>query len=796
MTVSPSLLRCPVLPVRDRVLFPNLHVPLVVGRARSIKAVEAALKGDRQIFVAAQRNMKVEEPGRSDLFEFGTLAEVLQIINMPDGTVRVRVLSRSRAKLVDMTFLDGYLWGDVQLVETPSTSDEDATHLEAMRRMVLRKFDEYVRKIGRVPLEAPAAAHQTPSVDKMADLVSDALLISIEEKQDLMETVEIPKRLSRLVEILDSEIEILNIERKIQTRVHRQIEKNQKEYYLNEQMRAIQKELKQKDDHGKELDDMRTKIKDLKLSASTEETALKELSRLEKMAPFSPEATVIRGYLEWIVSLPWNTLSTDDVDVKHARQILTEDHFGLDKPKERLLEYLAVLRLTKEIKGPVLCFVGPPGVGKTSVAKSLARAMGRQFVRISLGGIHDESDIRGHRRTYIGSMPGRLIQALRKVKTRNPVILLDEIDKMSSDWRGDPAAALLEVLDPEQHKNFVDHYLDVEFDLSQIIFIATANSLYSIPHTLQDRLEVIRFSAYTTDEKVAIANQFLIPKALKEHGLAASSLKVEEEALRKIVHSYTHEAGVRDLGRKIAQICRKVAVALVQNGTETSKKVVVALKDLNGFLGAPEYLREKITVNSVGISTGLAWTDHGGETLTIEVTTMPGQGKVILTGKLGNVMQESAQAALSLVKSRGEKLGLRQKSFNKTDLHVHIPEGAVPKDGPSAGTAMATAVLSALSGRAVRKDVAMTGEVTLRGRVLPIGGLKEKVLAAYREGIKEVLYPRGNEKDLPDIPENVQKALKLIPVDTIDDVFARALQSSSVKAILPHRKSTHIAEAN
>ncbi len=793
-----SLSRMPVLPVRDRVLFPNLHVPLVVGRSRSIKAIETALAGDRLVFVTAQRHLKVEEPGRDDIYEHGTIAEVLQTINMPDGTVRIRVLGRSRAKLMDLSVESGTLFGDIQTIESVPESNQDATHFEAMRRMIVRKFDDYVRKVGRVPLDVLSTTSQMTSLEKLSDTVADALLISIEEKQDLIETTDLSKRLSRIVEILDSEIEILNIERKIQTRVHRQIEKNQKEYYLNEQMRAIQKELKQKDDSGREIDDMRQKIKDLKLVADTEEAALKELARLEKMAPFSPEATVVRGYLEWIVGLPWNTVTSDDTDVTHARKILEEDHFGLEKPKERLLEYLAVLKLTKSIKGPVLCFVGPPGVGKTSLAKSLARALGRQFARISLGGVHDESDIRGHRRTYIGSMPGRVIQALRKLKSRNPVLLLDEIDKMGTSFHGDPAAALLEVLDPEQNKAFVDHYLDVGFDLSQIIFICTANSLYSIPATLQDRMEVIRFSAYTTDEKARIANQFLIPKALKEHGLDEKVLKIEDEALRKIIHMYTQEAGVRDLGRKIAQICRKVAVEWVQN-SETKKKtktVSIGLKDLNHYLGAPEYLREKITVNAVGISTGLAWTDHGGETLTIEVTTMPGQGKVLLTGKLGNVMQESAQAALSLVKSRSEKLRIRNKAFHKTDLHIHVPEGAVPKDGPSAGIAMATAIVSALTGKAVRKDLAMTGEVTLRGRVLPIGGLKEKVLAAYREGIKEVLYPVGNEKDLPEIPEKIRSEIRLIPVESVDDVFERALQGTPPKSVLPSRKAAHLPGHN
>lgn len=772
-----SLLRLPILPVRDRVVFPALQAPLVMGRPRSIRAVNKAFAADRLIFVTAQRNPRAEQPERSDLFEYGTVTEILQIINMPDGTVRIRGLGRHRARLMDMSLENGALVGDIQPLETPSFAQEDPLSLEAMRKMALRKFEEYEKKIGRIAPEVFPSLTEMTALDLFADTIADALLISNEEKQDLIELVDVPERLRRIVEILGSEIEILNIERKIHTRVHRQIEQNQKEYYLNEQMRAIQKELKKKDDNGNEIDKMREKIKGLKLSFETEELVLKEADRLEKMMPFSPESTVVRSYLEWVLALPWTTTTPDNTDVGAAQKILDEDHFGLEKPKSRLLEYMAVLKLTQSIKGPVLCFVGPPGVGKTSLAKSLARALGRPFARISLGGVRDESDIRGHRRTYIGSMPGRIIHTLKKAKAKNPVILLDEIDKMGTDFRGDPAAALLEVLDPEQNKTFVDHYLDIGFDLSQIIFIATANSLYSIPPTLQDRLEVIRFSAYTTDEKVRIVNQFLLPKALVEHGLEPTAMKVDDDALRKIIHIYTQEAGVREVGRKIAQICRKVAVDLVQarEAKKMSDPIVIGLKDLNRYLGTPDFVREKLTMNAVGVSTGLAWTDHGGETLTIEVTTMPGQGKVLLTGKLGAVMQESAQAALSLVKSKWHKLGTRNRSFSKTDLHVHVPEGAVPKDGPSAGIAMATAIMSALTGKAVRKDLAMTGEVTLRGRILPIGGLKEKVLAAHREGVKEVLYPRGNEKDLPDIPEAIRRLIKLTPVDAIDDVFARAL---------------------
>jgi ATP-dependent Lon protease len=788
--------RIPVLPVRDRIVFPSTHAPLIVGRPRSIEAVQRAMGGDRLIFITAQRHVQVEEPSRNDLYEHGTLAEALQTIHMPDGMLRVRVLGRQRARLIDLVLEQGTLLGDIQHTNTPTLVGDEGLQLEALRRMLLRKFDEYVKKVGRIPVDLVATAEKQTSLDVLADTIADALYISIEEKQELLEIAAIPKRLSRIVEILDSEIEILNIERKIQTRVHRQIEKNQKEYYLNEQMRAIQKELKKKDDNAQEIDALREKIKAAKMTDEAQEIALKEADRLEKMMPFSPEATVVRGYLDTMVSLPWSKTSDDNTDVAHAKKILDEDHFGLEKPKERLLEYMAVLKLTKAIKGPVLCFVGPPGVGKTSLAKSLARAMGREFYRISLGGVRDESEIRGHRRTYIGSMPGRLIQALRKTKTKNPIILLDEIDKMGSDWRGDPASALLEVLDPEQNKQFVDHFLDVGFDLSQIIFITTANSLYTIPPTLQDRMEVLRFSAYTTDEKVRIARQFLLRKELKEHGMSHVTLKLEDETLRKLIHSYTQEAGVRGLQRKIAQVCRKVAVDLSKSKTSSKKTILIGLADLATYLGVPEFHREKTPANAVGISTGLAWTEHGGETLTIEVTSMPGQGKVQLTGKLGSVMQESAQTALSLVKSRGEKWGVRPQSLRKTDLHVHVPEGAVPKDGPSAGIAMATALVSALSGKAVRSDIAMTGEVTLRGRVLAIGGLKEKVIAAQRDGMKVILFPRGNEKDVPEIPENVRKSLKLVPVEDIDQVFELALLSLPVKAASTPRKPSHISRSH
>ena len=788
----------PVLPIRDRVVFPHVHVPLVIGRRRSREAIKKALTHNRLVFVVAQRNIKDEEPLRSDLFEFGTIAEILSTNQLADGFLRIRVVGRERAKLLDLSLQDGTLVGDILSMQENTLKTEKPYEFEAMRRVVVKRFEDYAKKVGRVQPDVLSKVRGITSISQLVDTVGDSLFISVEEKQDLLELVDIEKRLNRLVEILNSEIEILQLERKIQSRVHRQIEKSQREYYLNEQMRAIQKELKKKDDFGEELDGLRSKAKELKMPPDVEEMALKEISRLEKMMPFSPEATVVRGYLEWLLSLPWSASTKDQIDVDKAKSILETDHFGLSKPKERLLEYLAVLKLTQAIKGPILCFIGPPGTGKTSLAKSLARAMGRKFVRLSLGGVRDEAEIRGHRRTYIGSMPGRLIRALKTAQTNNPVILLDEIDKMGSDWRGDPSSALLEVLDPEQNKSFVDHFIDVGFDLSKVLFIATGNSLYDIPKTLLDRLEVLRFSAYTTDEKVAIANQFITPKEAKEHGLKKGDIHIEEDALRKLIHLYTQEAGVRELQRKIAKICRKVAVEWVRK-TKTKKKqtqALIRLKDLSHYLGPQEYIRERVSPNSIGIATGLAWTEHGGETLTIEVTNMPGSGKILLTGKLGSVMQESAQAAFSLVKSWSKRLKINDKVFKKMDLHIHIPEGAVPKDGPSAGIALTTAILSAFTGIPVLKDLAMTGEVTLRGRVLAVGGLKEKVLAAHREGIKTILFPKPNAKDLPDISESIRKKIKLIPVETVDQVFNLALQSTPIRSTASHRKTTSLPRHN
>ncbi|MFN3966368.1 MAG: endopeptidase La, partial [Endomicrobiia bacterium] len=645
--------------------------------------------------------------------------------------------------------------------------------IEALRREVIDLFEEYVKLNRRLPIDISSAIKIIEEPNKLADTIASHLLIKIPERQELLETISVNARLTKIVEILNREIEILNIERKIQNRVRTQIEKTQKEYYLTEQMKAIQKELRQKDDFAKEIDEIKQKIRQAKMSKEAQEIAEKEVQRLEKMMPFSPEATVIRTYLDWLINLPWSISTQDNFDIKRAQKILDEDHYGLEKVKERVLEYLAVLKRVKKIKGPILCFVGPPGVGKTSIAKSIARALGRNFVRASLGGVRDEAEIRGHRRTYIGSLPGRIIQWMRKAKSKNPVFLLDEIDKMGTDWRGDPAAALLEVLDPEQNNSFVDHYLDVEFDLSNVMFITTANTLYSIPPSLVDRLEILRFPGYTLDEKIKIAENFLIPKQIKEHGLESEQIKFTSEGIKEIIQNYTREAGVRNLEREIANICRKVAKEIALNNNK--KSIVINKEAIEKYLGVPQFLHEKISPNDIGVATGLAWTEHGGETLTIEVAMLKGKGKYILTGKLGEIMQESAQAALSYVRSIANKYRIKDSFFKDKDFHIHVPEGAIPKDGPSAGIAIATALASVVTNRPVKKDLAMTGEITLRGRVLPIGGFKEKLIAAYRDKIKIVIFPEMNKKELKDIPKNIQKEIKLIPVKHMDEVLKIAL---------------------
>lgn len=764
--------RLPLLPVRDIVVFPAMVLPLAVGREKSIKALETAMATQRMAFVVAQKHIQTEDPGPDDIFSMGTVVEILQMLKMPDGTLKVLVEGTQRARWTD------YRQTEAGFVEVELAVLEDSTlktpEIEALMRRSNTLFEQYIKLNPRLPMEIAVAVANITDPGRLPDTIASHLMIKLQDKQAILETADTTQRLEKLIQILNSELEILNIERRIQTRVRSQIEKTQKEYYLTEQMKAIQKELKQKDDYAKELDELKEKIKNAKMSAEAGEMANKEIARLEKMMPFSPEATVIRTFLDWLVELPWSVSTKDNLDIKRAQTILDEDHFGLEKIKERVLEYLAVLGRVQKIKGPILCFVGPPGVGKTSIAKSVARSLGRNFVRISLGGVRDEAEIRGHRRTYIGALPGRIIQSIRKAKSNNPVFILDEIDKLGNDWRGDPSSALLEVLDPEQNNTFSDHYLDVEFDLSKVMFITTANTLYNIPSPLLDRLEIIRFAGYTDDEKISIAQKYLIPKQTKEHGLTDDDIEISKDTLRAVISSYTHEAGVRNLEREIANLCRKVTKELALS--KKKQKVIITPASLAKFLGVPHYEREKIAQNAVGVATGLAWTEVGGETLTIEVNKMKGKGVLSLTGKLGDVMKESAQAALTYVRSSANKLKVPEAMFKDTDFHIHVPEGAVPKDGPSAGIAIATALASVAMDKPVKKHLAMTGEITLRGRVLGIGGLKEKVLAAYREGITTVLFPEGNKKDLVDIPDTIKKKLKLIPVKHMDEVLAHSIQ--------------------
>ncbi len=763
----------PMLPVRDVVVFPSMVLPLAVGRDKSIRALEEAMTTNRYIFIATQKNLQIEEPTPDDIFHIGSICEVLQMLKMPDGTLKILIECVARAEWTEFKLSDrGYIEVGLNVF---NEEIERTPELEAVMRRMIALFEQYVRLNPRMPMDISISVSNIQDPSKLADTIAAHISIKNSEKQMILEAINPLARLNKIIEILNSEIEILNIERRIQTRVKTQIEKNQKEYYLNEQMKAIQKELKQKDENSKEIDELREKIKASSMSKEARETAEKELGRMEKMVAQSPEASVIRTYIEWLLDLPWKKLTEDNLDLVRAKEILDEDHYGLDKVKERIIEYLAVLSRVKKIKGPILCFVGPPGVGKTSIAKSVARSLGRNFVRISMGGVRDEAEIRGHRRTYIGSMPGKIIQSMKKAGSSNPVFILDEIDKMGSDWRGDPSAALLEVLDPEQNYAFGDHYLDVDYDLSDVMFITTANTLSNIPNTLLDRLEIIRFSGYTDEEKLLIAKKFLLRKQMKDHGLKEGEIVIDDSAINEVIASYTREAGVRNLNREIANLCRKAAKELA---LEKKNTVKIAAKNIEKFLGVPHYEREKISENDVGVVTGLAWTEVGGETLTIEVNKMKGKGVLNLTGQLGDVMKESVQAAFTYVKSSAKQLKIDEDMFKDTDFHVHVPEGAVPKDGPSAGLAMATALASVCMNKPVRKKLAMTGEITLRGRALAIGGLKEKVLAAYREGIDMVLFPDGNKKDLVDIPENVKKKIQMIPVKHMRDVIKYAFDDT------------------
>lgn len=761
----------PMLPLRGVLVFPYMVIHLDVGRKKSVNAIEEAMMNNKEIFLATQKEAQTDEPEIDDIYAAGTIAEIRQVLKMPGGTMRVLVEGLHRAEVKGVAFTDPYI--RVQVEEFKEDDVEKTPELDALMRALISEFEQYVRLSKKIPPETVVAVVAIEEPGRLADVIASHLSLRIPDKQRILEARSIPQRLEILCEMLAKEMEVLELERKINIRVRKQMEKTQKEYYLREQMKAIQKELGDKDERAAEVEELRERINNAKLPKEAYEKAYKELERLEKMPPMVAEAVVVRNYLDWLLSLPWSVETKDRLDLKKAQQILDEDHYGLEKPKERILEYLAIRKLAKKMKGPILCLVGPPGVGKTSLGKSVARSLNRKFVRMSLGGIRDEAEIRGHRRTYVGSMPGRVLQGMKQAGSRNPVFLLDEIDKMTMDFRGDPAAALLEVLDPEQNSNFSDHYLETAFDLSKVMFITTANSTHTIPKPLLDRMEVIEISGYTEEDKVHIAMDHLIPKQIKEHGLKEHHITFSEGAIRKIIREYTREAGVRNLEREIASVCRKVARQVVE---DPHTMVSVTAGNLSKFLGKPRYrfgVAEK--EHQVGVATGLAWTEAGGDILSIEVALLKGKGNLTLTGKLGDVMKESAQAALTYVRSRADELGIPDDIRENYDIHLHVPEGAIPKDGPSAGITIATALASAMSGKLVRKDVAMTGEITLRGRVLPIGGLKEKVLAAHRAGIDTVILPVENEKDLVDIPANVRRKMRFIPVAHMDEVLKETL---------------------
>ena len=763
----------PLLPLRDIIVFPHMVVPLFVGREKSIAAIDEAMRQNNELLLCAQKKAKTQEPAAEDIFTVGTLGNIIHpgVVRLNDGTVKVLVEGKRRARIRRFVGTEGFFQVEAEELEE---NDERTVEIEALVRTVHGVFDSYVKLNKRIPPEMLMSVATIDDPARLADTIVAHLSLKLNDKQAILEMESAAKRLERLYELMQGEIEILQVEKKIRTRVKKQMEKTQKEYYLNEQMQAIQKELGERDEFKSEIQELEEKIKQKKMSKEATVRSKKELKKLKMMSPMSAEATVVRNYIDWILSLPWSEVTKDKIDIVEAERVLNEDHYGLRKVKERILEYLAVQALVEKIKGPILCFVGPPGVGKTSLAKSIARCTGRRFVRLSLGGVRDEAEIRGHRRTYIGALPGKMIQSLKKAGSSNPVFLLDEIDKMSTDFRGDPSSALLEVLDPEQNHGFQDHYLDLDYDLSKVLFICTANTLHGIPLPLQDRLEIIRLSGYTDLEKMAIARKYLVPKQTEANGLKGIDVKFTNKALRAIVHRYTKEAGVRSLERELAAVSRKIAKDVLKNGRD--RKTVVTAKSLLKYLGPTRHrFGMAETTDQIGLVTGLAWTELGGELLTTEVSVMPGKGKLIITGKLGEVMQESAQAAMSYVRSRAERFGI-DKKFNETlDVHIHVPEGAIPKDGPSAGITMTTALISSLAKIPVRRDLAMTGEITLRGRVLPIGGLKEKAMAAHRGGIRTILIPSDNKKDIREIPKKVREELTIIPVEHMDDVLKLAL---------------------
>jgi ATP-dependent Lon protease len=760
----------PLLPLRELIVFPHEVYPIFVGRQKSIKALEAAEAQKKPILLAAQKDARVAEPGPDDIYAVGTLGVVVQLLRLPDGTVKALLEGKKRARVLRYATEEDFFKVEVEEIEEVS---DRSTEVEALMRSVNTTFDNYVRLNKKIPPEMVTSIAAVDDPAFLADKLVGHLGIKLEDKQSLLECTNPAERLERILGYMRSELEILEVEKRIRSRVKKQMEKTQKEYYLNEQMRAIQKELGEKDEFKNEIQELEDKLRQKKMPAEAREKCEREIKKLKMMSPMSAEATVVRNYLDWFLALPWFEYTEDKLDIKEAERILEEDHYGLEKVKQRILEYLAVQTLVGQLKGPILCLVGPPGVGKTSLGKSVARATGRKFVRVSLGGVRDEAEIRGHRRTYIGALPGKVIQSMRKANSGNPVLLLDEVDKMSTDFRGDPSSALLEVLDPEQNNTFNDHYLDCDYDLSKVMFITTANTLDRIPRPLQDRMEIIRLPGYTEAEKLQIAKKYLLSKQLEANGLREENIEFSDKAILGIIRHYTREAGVRNLEREVASVCRKVAVEVVK--TDRNAHVKVSASSLAKFLGVPKFRYGMAeTLPQVGVATGLAWTELGGEILSIEVTIVPGRGKVTITGQLGDVMQESAQAALSYVRSRATALGL-SSAFHKIDIHIHIPEGAIPKDGPSAGITLATALVSALRRIPVRNDLAMTGEITLRGRVLPIGGLKEKVLAAHRAGIKTILIPKENAKDVDEIPQQVLKSVTIIQVEHMDDVLRQAL---------------------
>ncbi|MGE5418275.1 MAG: endopeptidase La [Acidobacteriota bacterium] len=746
-------------------------IHLDVGRERSVNAIEEAMINDKEIFLATQKEASTDDPGEQDIYSIGTIAEIKQVLKMPGGTMRVLVEGLRRAEVKKYAEHDPFL--KVQVYEVIEGTTDKTSEIEALTRTLVYQFEQYVRMSKKIPPETVVSVVSIEEPGRLADVIGSHLSLRINEKQSILEAVQVKKRLEILCELLAKEMEVLELERKINIRVRKQMEKTQKEYYLREQIKAIQKELGDKDDRIAEVEELRDKIEQAHLPTEVYEKAIKELERLEKMPPMVAEAVVVRNYLDWVLAIPWSVETRDRLDLNMAEKILNEDHYGLEKPKERILEYLAIRKLAKKMKGPILCFIGPPGVGKTSLGKSIARALNRKFVRMSLGGIRDEAEIRGHRRTYVGSMPGRILQGMRTAGSKNPVFLLDEIDKMTADFRGDPASALLEVLDPEQNSTFSDHFIEVPFDLSKVMFITTANSPHGIPKPLLDRMEVIHLPGYTEEEKVHIANDYLVKKQVKEHGLKPRNIIFSEGALRKIVREYTREAGVRNLEREVANICRKTARQVVK---DRKKQIKVTNSNVSTFLGTERFrygVAEK--EEQIGVSTGLAWTEAGGDILSIEVALLKGKGDLTLTGQLGDIMKESARAGLSYVRSRHDSLGLDDDFYQKWDIHLHVPEGAIPKDGPSAGITISTALASAFSKRPVSNEVAMTGEITLRGRVLPVGGIREKVLAAHRAGIKTIIMPADNKKDLDEVPANVRRKIDFVLVDHMDQVLEKAL---------------------